>query len=196
MALCAIQTARLLSSIPPGAGKGNGQGTIAWSINDAGVISGQYQDTSGVYHGFVRAADGKIRTYDVPGAGTGSSQGTQPSVINNPGAITGDYIDASGVLHGYLAKGFSDLKYSDILPEASGRFNDQRPSNGLGATTCRAKGDNPKAERHSARVSQEQDHSIFHESDQAARSRAASSAKPTGVCVYRPCSKTIVVPRS
>jgi len=121
---------------PPGTGKGSGQGTVPWSINDAGVISGQYQDTSGVYHGFVRAPDGKIAKYDVPGAGTGSGQGTQPSVINNPGAITGDYIDARGVYHGYLAKGFSDLEYSDILPEASGTFNDQGPINGEGATTA------------------------------------------------------------
>jgi len=120
---------------PPGAGKASSQGTTPWSINDAGVISGQYQDTNNVYHGFVRARDGKIKTYDVPGAGTGGSQGTQPSVINNPGAITGDYIDASGVFHGYLAKSFCDLEHSEILPEASGTFNDQGPINGLGATT-------------------------------------------------------------
>jgi hypothetical protein len=84
----------------------------------------------------VRAPDGKIAKYDVPGAGTGSGQGTQPSVINNPGAITGDYIDASGVFHGFLAKGLSDLEYSDILPEASGTFNDPGPINGPGATTA------------------------------------------------------------
>lgn len=89
-----------------------------------------------MYHGFVRAPHGKITTYDVPGAGTGSGQGTQTSGINNPGAITGDYIDAKGVFHGYLAKGFSDLEYSDILPETSGTFTDQGPINGLGATTA------------------------------------------------------------
>jgi len=121
---------------PPGAGKDNGQGTVPWSINDAGVISGQYQDTNGVYHGFVRDPHGKITTYDVPDAGTGSGQGTQPNVINNPGAVTGDYIDAGGVYHGFLAKGFSDLEYSDILPEAGGTFNDQGPINGQGATTA------------------------------------------------------------
>jgi hypothetical protein len=121
---------------PLGAGTGSGQGTIPWAINDAGVISGQYQDANNVYHGFVRAPDGTITRYDVPGAGTGSGQGTQPSVINNPGAITGDYIDASGVFHGYLAEGFSDLEYSDTLPEASSTFNDQAPINSVGATTA------------------------------------------------------------
>ena len=100
------------------------------------MISGQYQDANNVYHGFLRAPDGKIKTYDVPGAGTGSGQGTQPSVINNRGAITGDYINAGGRYRGYLAKGFSDLEYSDILPEASGTFNDQGPINGEGATTA------------------------------------------------------------
>jgi hypothetical protein len=121
---------------PSGAGKGSGQGTVPWAINDAGVISGQYQDTSGVYYGFLRAPDGKITKYDLPGAGTGSGQGTQPSVINNNGAITGDYIDAGGVYHGFLAQGFSDLEYSDMLPEASGTFNDQAPINDLAASTA------------------------------------------------------------
>ena len=82
----------------------------------------------------MRDPHGKITTYDVPDAGTGSGQGTQPAGINNPGAITGDYIDASGVYHGFLATGFSDLEYSDVLPEASGTLNDQGPINGLGAT--------------------------------------------------------------
>jgi hypothetical protein len=57
---------------------------------------------SNVSHGFVRAGDGSITTFDVPGAGTGSGQGTNP-VCNNPaGAITGYYIDGSGVFHGFL----------------------------------------------------------------------------------------------
>src|ERR1022692_423721 len=40
----------------PGAGLGAGldQGTVAYSINDLGVIAGQFEDSSYVYHGFVR----------------------------------------------------------------------------------------------------------------------------------------------
>jgi hypothetical protein len=37
----------------PGAGTGGGQGTYAYSINDAGVIAGYYVDASGVHHGFL-----------------------------------------------------------------------------------------------------------------------------------------------
>jgi hypothetical protein len=37
----------------PGAGAGPDQGTVASSINTAGVITGYYSDASRVYHGFV-----------------------------------------------------------------------------------------------------------------------------------------------
>ncbi|HVN03191.1 MAG TPA: hypothetical protein VMT86_02170 [Bryobacteraceae bacterium] len=40
----------------PGAGTGAGQGTIAAGGNDAGAIAGFYVDSSGVVHGFLRAA--------------------------------------------------------------------------------------------------------------------------------------------
>jgi hypothetical protein len=40
----------------PGAGLGSGldEGTVAYSINTAGVIAGQYQDPSLAFHGFIR----------------------------------------------------------------------------------------------------------------------------------------------
>jgi hypothetical protein len=56
----------------------------------------------GVNHGYVRAADGDITTFDVPVAGTGAGQGTIPFSNNPADAITGYYIDASGVSHGFL----------------------------------------------------------------------------------------------
>jgi redox-regulated HSP33 family molecular chaperone len=59
-------------------------------------------DTSDVNHGFVRALDGTLTTFDVPGAGTGPFQGTIPLSNNSVGAITGYYIDASDVTHGFL----------------------------------------------------------------------------------------------
>jgi len=59
-------------------------------------------DPSDVNHGFVRALDGTITTFDVPGAETGPFQGTIPLANNPAGAITGYYIDASNVTHGFL----------------------------------------------------------------------------------------------
>ena len=41
----------------PGAGTGAGQGTGASGINPAGTTEGNYNDSSNVFHGFVRAAD-------------------------------------------------------------------------------------------------------------------------------------------
>jgi uncharacterized membrane protein len=89
----------------PGAGTGPFQGTfpaIQDGINSAGAITGSIWDGSDVDHGFVRAPDGSITTFDTPGAGTGSGQGTFPNGINEPGTITGYYIDNNDVIHGFL----------------------------------------------------------------------------------------------
>jgi hypothetical protein len=82
---------------PPGA-----VGTVATSINSAGAITGTYFTTGVLHHGFLRAPDGTITTFDAPGAGTGFDQGTLPNSINPTGAITGYYSDANSVGHGFL----------------------------------------------------------------------------------------------
>ena len=87
----------------PGAGTGPYQGTQAFDVNPAGAITGQYNDSSGVYHGFVRHPDGHITKFNVPGAGKESGQGTNNVYGSNPaGAITGYYSDSSNVYHGFL----------------------------------------------------------------------------------------------
>jgi hypothetical protein len=55
-----------------------------------------------VNHGFVRAPNGDITTFDVPGAGTGSGQGTFGVGITPAGIATGAYLDGSGVFHGFV----------------------------------------------------------------------------------------------
>jgi hypothetical protein len=62
---------------------------VAFGINPAGVIAGEYADASFVFHGFVRAANGTITTFDAPGAGTGPGQGTEAFGINYAGTIEG-----------------------------------------------------------------------------------------------------------
>ena len=65
----------------PGAGTGHGQGTFTAGtdgINPVGAISGASIDANSLFHGFVRAPNGAITTFDVPGAGTGPNQGTLP----------------------------------------------------------------------------------------------------------------------
>src|ERR1700685_2498560 len=55
------------------------QGTLAVSIDTAGDIAGFYTDANGMHHGFVRAANGTITTFDAPKAGAGANQGTLPA---------------------------------------------------------------------------------------------------------------------
>ena len=86
----------------PGAGTSSGQGTLPFGILDDGAILGEYIDSNGVYHGFLRSPAGTITTFDAPGAGTGSGQGTFPFGINSALTIVGYYPDASGVNHGFL----------------------------------------------------------------------------------------------
>jgi hypothetical protein len=59
-------------------------------------------DPSSVIHGFVRASEGTLTTFDDPDAGTGGFQGTVAKSINSAGDIAGYYVDASGVSHGFV----------------------------------------------------------------------------------------------
>jgi len=91
----------------PNAAKGGlFPGTFAVSMNDSEVIAGFYEDSNGLNHGFVRAADGTITApLDAPGASTGSISGfpggTVNLSINNSGVVAGGYFDTNGVGHGF-----------------------------------------------------------------------------------------------
>jgi hypothetical protein len=73
-------------------------GTHPSSFNPAGAITGYYNDTNFLGHGFLRNNDGAFITFDVPGA----VKGTYPAGINPAGAITGYYNDANSLGHGFL----------------------------------------------------------------------------------------------
>jgi len=77
-------------------------GTIPYAINTAGTITGYYvvSDLAGNahYHGFLRAHNGTLTTFDVPGDATGANQGTSPLAINPAGMITGWYYDANSLV--------------------------------------------------------------------------------------------------
>ena len=61
------------------------------------MITGFYFDPSTGYHGFVRAATGKITKFDPRG-----SQKTTAVSINDAGAITGFYIALNGSTKGFM----------------------------------------------------------------------------------------------
>ena len=80
-------------------------GTFAFNINPAGAIAGEYEDNNIVNHGFLRAPDGTITTFDAPGAGTGPNQGTTTATtdgLNPKGAIAGTTIDDNGAFNGFV----------------------------------------------------------------------------------------------
>ena len=77
-------------------------GTFPAAINPEGVITGWYNDTNSISHGFVLASNGSITTFDPPGASCPSfSICTQPAAISPAGAITGFCCDAI-TCHGFV----------------------------------------------------------------------------------------------
>jgi hypothetical protein len=78
------------------------------AINDFGEVAGDYADENGIFHSFLRRANGTIVTFDPPGVGSGANASgivSAPTGINNRGDIVGLYYDSgtpfAGV-HGYV----------------------------------------------------------------------------------------------
>jgi uncharacterized membrane protein len=70
--------------------------TTPIAINPARTVTGFYADANQAFHGFVRASDGTITTFDPPG-----SLNTSIVAINPAGAITGSYCDTA-TCHGFV----------------------------------------------------------------------------------------------
>jgi hypothetical protein len=73
-------------------------GTFPNGITPSGVVVGYYipADFSAV-HGFLRAPDGAVTTFDAPGSFL-----TFPFAISANGVITGNYLDANFKSHGFV----------------------------------------------------------------------------------------------
>jgi hypothetical protein len=71
-------------------------------ITPSGAITGAFNDGFNLNHGFLRASDGTITSFDAPGAGTGFQQGTAPMGVTPGGVIMGFYRDPNYVHHGFL----------------------------------------------------------------------------------------------
>lgn len=78
---------------------GSYNGTFPNSINDLGVITGNYWDANGVSHGFLRSPNGEFTTFDPPGMG---GFGTTPKAINLEGGIAGIYTDSNYSFRAFL----------------------------------------------------------------------------------------------
>jgi len=125
----------------PGAATGNGEGTLVGlnsCINAAGAIAGEYTDSNGLGHSFVRAPNGAITEFEAPGAATGNNlPGTQTYAINELGAAAGAYWDANFVSHGYVRTANGQFINFDV-PGASteaGQGSSASDVNSLGVIT-------------------------------------------------------------
>ena len=102
-----------------GLGKNDDDGTVAYSINDFGVIVGAVQDSSNVQHGFIRYVDGSFRNFDVKDAGTAMdpecapSCGTYAFSVNLQGGIAGIYVDANNEYHGFVRRPDGEIQTFD-----------------------------------------------------------------------------------
>jgi hypothetical protein len=81
----------------PGAGTGQGQGTVAEGVVDDGSIMGYYIDSTGRGHGFLRTSAAKYDKFDPAG-----STFTEPLGMNASLEITGLYVDSNGIDHGFV----------------------------------------------------------------------------------------------
>jgi hypothetical protein len=69
-------------------------------INSSGYVTGYYQDSNFIAHGYIRSPWGTIYTFSAPDA----AQGTFPVGINGKGDVAGYYVDANYVAHGFVVE--------------------------------------------------------------------------------------------
>jgi hypothetical protein len=113
----------------PGAGSGNGQGTILEAINPSGEITGFYWDANYNTHDFLRDPDGTIVTFDV----VANAQFTDAR-INAEGVITG-FAGQPNREHGYVRLQDGTVSTFDVCTAASAQSLNCNPlPNGLGVT--------------------------------------------------------------
>ena len=87
------------------------RGTELFAVNNSGDMVGDYQDTSGLWHGLL-ISSGKIKTINHPGA----VGGTYLYGINSTGSIAGFYQDGVGGTFAFTYKGGV---FKSILPTGS-----------------------------------------------------------------------------
>jgi probable HAF family extracellular repeat protein len=95
--------------------------TVAGGINDRGQIVGNYDDVSGITHGFLLSA-GSFSTIDFPGA----LDLTAPSGITANREIVGFFDDGNGALHGFtlIASNFSTEDFPGAFLTEAFRVNE------------------------------------------------------------------------
>jgi hypothetical protein len=102
----------LTSFDDPNAGTGPGQGTApspSTALSPLGVLTGQYVDGKGIYHGLVRQRTGAISSFDPSGSTNTFSEG-----INPQGAVVGTFGDSNGIFHGFVRNANGEITSFDV----------------------------------------------------------------------------------
>lgn len=105
------------------------QGTAPSAINELGAIVGNYGDSTGYSHGFLRTPDGKFTIIDVPGAG---GYGTYTAAINLEGVVVGLYTDSNFSFRGFVRT--PDGKYTTFIGPGACTTNSSEGCYGSGAS--------------------------------------------------------------
>jgi hypothetical protein len=90
------------------------QGTYGLHINNHGVATGDYVDSAGLWHGFIRAKDGALTTFEEPLAALGPDLGTFAGATNVHGDTIGPYFDADFIMHGYVRHDDGSFEEFDV----------------------------------------------------------------------------------
>jgi len=86
----------------PGAGTGDGKGTVPITVAPDGTVTGFIRTQTAERRGFVRDPHGNITVFDAPNAGTTPGQGTRAYSITPDGTISGWYNDAYNVVYAFV----------------------------------------------------------------------------------------------
>jgi hypothetical protein len=78
---------------------------VTAGIDNSGEIVGDYADTNGVFHGFIRSPKGVFTKFNVAGAGTAPHEGTEIAGISPQGIIVGSFIGARKFATGFIDNG-------------------------------------------------------------------------------------------
>ena len=94
--------------------------TRFFGVNDLGDAVGDYVDSVGTEHAFLRTAAGTFITIDPQSAISAEARG-----INDSGQIVGFYIDSASIFHGFLLSGgqFSNIDFPGAVDTAALRIN-------------------------------------------------------------------------
>ncbi len=105
----------------PGAGTVASEGTFGVGISTQGDVIGNFIDSNGVVHGFIRDASGTITTVDAAGAATAQGSGTEVWGMNGSGEATGYYYDPSNTPHSFLVSANGTMTEFDP-PNSTGSY--------------------------------------------------------------------------